>query len=92
MGALYLGALSALLDTSSLRALDISVIVQSLCETDLMLGEEDGLIYHRVELEDTDTQILSHELLEQVCTYIDDMRSSGKSILVHCHQASLSIT
>jgi len=87
-GALYLGSLSALLDDSvdELRSLNVSVLVQALDFSCLLLTEEDGFTLYRIDIKDLPTQRLDTTLLEAACDYIDEMRGSGKSVLVHCQQ------
>ena len=89
-GGLYLGSLSAVVDPSvdALRHLHITHIVQVFNVPWLVLTEEEGFTCYRVDIEDVPSQKLDTQLLEQVCAYIEETRKGGKSVLVHCQQAS----
>ena len=89
-GGLYIGSLSAVVDPSvdDLRSLHITHIVQVFNVPWLVLTEEEGFTCYRVDIEDVPSQKLDAQLLEQVCAYIEETRQGGKSILVHCQQAS----
>ena len=87
------GSLSAVVGGSvnALRSLNISIIIQVLHIPFLVLSEEEGFTCYRVDIDDRPSQNLDAQLLEQVCVYIEEMRNSGKGVLVHCQQASLRI-
>ena len=89
-GGLYLGSLSAVVDPSvdDLRHLHITHIIQVFNVPWLVLTEEEGFTCYRVDIEDVPSQKLDTQLLEQVCTFIEETRKGGKSVLVHCQQAS----
>jgi protein-tyrosine phosphatase len=93
VGGLYIGSLSAVVGGSvnALRSLNISIIIQVLHIPFLVLSEEEGFTCYRVDIDDQPSQNLDAQLLEQVCVYIEEMRNSGKGVLVHCQQASLRI-
>jgi len=88
VGGLYIGSLSAVVGGSvnALRSLNISIIIQVLHIPFLVLSEEEGFTCYRVDIDDRPSQNLDAQLLEQVCVYIEEMRNSGKGVLVHCQQ------
>jgi hypothetical protein len=89
-GGLYLGSLSAVIDpfVDELRSLHITHIVQVFDVPWLVLTEEEGFTCYRVDIEDVPSQKLDTQLLENVCAYIEATKKRGKSVLVHCQQAS----
>lgn len=71
-----------------LREHHISHIVQVLDASWVPSSENDGFHRYRIEVMDqTTTDLLPH--LDAVCTHIDQVLRSGRSVLVHCQQVSM---
>lgn len=84
-GALYLGSLTACLDTSLLHSHHITHLVQVLDVPWLPLSEKDGFKCYRIDIMDISSADLRPHL-EGVCGYIDNALKKGESVLVHCQQ------
>ncbi|VDB95559.1 unnamed protein product [Peniophora sp. CBMAI 1063] len=84
-GALYLGSLSAVMDSANLRQHHIAVLVQVLDVPWLPPLEQEGYECYRMDVLD----IESHDLkphLEGAVERIDAALKRGKNVLVHCQQ------
>jgi hypothetical protein len=89
MGALYVGSLSAVQDSSLLKENKITHLVQVMDAPWLPVSEKDGYSCHRIEILDAPTvELLPH--LEAACAFIDRALKSGRNVLVHCQQVSLN--
>ncbi|PFH53333.1 hypothetical protein AMATHDRAFT_73516 [Amanita thiersii Skay4041] len=84
-GALYVGSLTAVNDVDLLRAHHITHLVQVLDAPWLPQSEKDGFHCYRIDiLDQANADLRPH--LEAVCTHIDRVLKSGRSVLVHCQQ------
>ena len=87
-GALYLGSLSAVMDSANLRQHHIAVLVQVLDVPWLPPLEQEGFECYRMDVLDVE----SHDLkphLEGAVERIDAALKRGKNVLVHCQQVSV---
>jgi hypothetical protein len=88
-GALFLGSIEVSTDTETLRANSILHIVQVMGMWPVPLKDE-GYTYHSVPIEDrVDEKMTQH--LEGACTFIEQHRSQGKNVLVHCFQVGATL-
>lgn len=84
-GSLYLGSLSAVLESDYLRNHHITHIVQVMDAPWTPLSEKDGFNTYRIQLlDESSADIRPH--LEAACAHIDKTLRSGKNVLVHCQQ------
>ncbi|KAI0044791.1 hypothetical protein FA95DRAFT_1680946 [Auriscalpium vulgare] len=84
-GALYLGSLSAVLDSSILKDHRIHHLVQVLDVPWLPASENDGYQCYRMDILDIESQDLKPHL-EDAVEYIDGALRRGQNVLVHCQQ------
>ncbi|KAI0065061.1 phosphatases II [Artomyces pyxidatus] len=84
-GALYLGSISAVLDSTILQQHGIHHLVQVLDVPWLPKSENDGYQCYRMDILDIESQDLRPHL-EDAVEYIDSALRRGQNVLVHCQQ------
>lgn len=87
-GALWLGSVSAVLDSSHLREVNIRHLVQVLDVPWLPPLEKEGYETYRMDILDLESENLRPHL-EDVVEDIDKALRRGKNVLVHCQQVGL---
>lgn len=83
-GALFLGSIEVSIDTETLQANSIWHIVQVLGKWPVPLKDE-GYAYNSVPVEDRVDQNIT-KYLEEACAFIEQHRSQGQNVLVHCFE------
>jgi hypothetical protein len=88
LGALYLGSISAIIDTHYLSSHGITHIVHVIDGPFEPFDKGHSFICYQIDIDDHQSVDLAPHL-NGVCNYIDMALQSGGNVLVHCHMVSI---